>query len=346
MKRVILYLNQFFGQVGGEEKAGTKPQFFQKAIGPGLLYNSLLKEGKIVKTIICGDNYYAENMEETKETIISWLKDEKADLFIAGPAFNAGRYGMACADLCQAVQEQLDIPALTGLYEENPAVEIYKRDLHIVQVGKSAATMRKGASQMAKIADKLLSGQEIGPPEEEGLLPMGKRVNIFRDKAASKRALEMLLHKLNKEDFKTEVEVPVYDAVEAAEPIQDLSRTTIALLTTGGIVPVGNPDHMPAATAKFFKKYSIEGLDRLEEGVFESVHAGYDPVECNKNPNRVAPLDLLRKKENEGVINKLYPYMYTVTGNSTSVADAIRMGKEIALELKEEGVHGAIMTST
>jgi len=29
------------------------------------------------------------------------------------------------------------------------------------------------------------------------------------------------------------------------------------LITTGGIVPKGNPDHLPASTAKFYHKYSI-----------------------------------------------------------------------------------------
>lgn len=346
MKRVILYLNQFFGQVGGEDKAGMKPELYDKALGPGMLYNALLKEGQIVKTIICGDNFYAENIESTTDEVISWLKKEKADLFIAGPAFNAGRYGMACGDLCQAVQKELGIPALTGLYVENPAVNIYRRDLLIVEVGKSAATMRKAVTKMAEIADKLLTGKSIGSPEEEGLLPMGKRVNIFKDKPASKRALEMLLRKMKKEDYTTEIEISVYDSVNPAPAIHDLSQATIALLTSGGIVPMGNPDHMPAATAKFFKKYSIDGLDRLEEGVFESIHAGYDPVYCNQNPNRVAPLDILRKKEKEGVFKRLYPYMYSVSGNSTAVADSTRMGKEIALELREAGVQGAIMTST
>jgi glycine reductase len=109
---------------------------------------------------------------------------------------------------------------------------------------------------------------------------------------------------------------------------------------------VGNPDRLPAATAKFFKCYDISALDSLKEGEFESVHAGYDPVYANKNPNRIAPLDLMKKKAAAGEIGELYPYLITTTGNSTSVADAKRMGGEIAGILKEAGVDGAIMTST
>jgi glycine reductase len=60
----------------------------------------------------------------------------------------------------------------------------------------------------------------------------------------------------------------------------------------------------------------------------------------------VAPLDILKKLKNEGVIGDVYPYLTTTTGNSTSVADATRMGKEIAERLVEDGVDGVILTST
>jgi betaine reductase len=126
----------------------------------------------------------------------------------------------------------------------------------------------------------------------------------------------------------------------------DITKAKICLITSGGIVPMGNPDHLPAATAKFYKKYDISKLDGLEKGDFESVHAGYDPVYANNDPDRVMPLDVLRKLEKEGKIGSLNSFYYVTTGNSTSVADATRMGKEIAKELKEESVDAVILTST
>ena len=64
--KVLYYVNQFFGQVGGEDKAGMKPEFHSEKIGPALGFEQLLKgEGKIVGTIICGDNYFNENKEES-----------------------------------------------------------------------------------------------------------------------------------------------------------------------------------------------------------------------------------------------------------------------------------------
>ncbi len=47
------------------------------------------------------------------------VKKYNPDVFIAGPAFNAGRYGVACGTIATAVQEELGIPSLTGMYVEN-----------------------------------------------------------------------------------------------------------------------------------------------------------------------------------------------------------------------------------
>ncbi|NLK44016.1 MAG: glycine/betaine/sarcosine/D-proline family reductase selenoprotein B, partial [Tissierellia bacterium] len=96
--KVLYYVNQFFGQIGGEEKAGIAPVFEAKNIGPALGFNGLLgDEGEVVGTIICGDNYFNENKEEALEYIMNVIKEQNPDIVVAGPAFNAGRYGMACA---------------------------------------------------------------------------------------------------------------------------------------------------------------------------------------------------------------------------------------------------------
>ena len=36
MKKAILYINQFFGQIGGEEKAGIEPEIHEGQIGPAM----------------------------------------------------------------------------------------------------------------------------------------------------------------------------------------------------------------------------------------------------------------------------------------------------------------------
>jgi len=54
------------------------------------------------------------------------VEQYQPDLFVAGPAFFAGRYGIACATVCKAVQEKFGIPVVTGMYPRTP-VWIYAR---------------------------------------------------------------------------------------------------------------------------------------------------------------------------------------------------------------------------
>ena len=76
--RVVHYLNQFFGQVGGEDKAGLKPQVQAGPVGPGLaLQQALGDTGEVVATVICGDNYVGDNLEQARAEILELIKDTK-----------------------------------------------------------------------------------------------------------------------------------------------------------------------------------------------------------------------------------------------------------------------------
>jgi len=97
MVQVVHYLNQFFGGIGGEEKAEAGPEVHQGALGPGRAIEAALGgQGQVVATVICGDNYFAENIEKASEEVVNLVRPFRPDLVIAGPAFNAGRYGIAC----------------------------------------------------------------------------------------------------------------------------------------------------------------------------------------------------------------------------------------------------------
>ena len=112
MIKVVHYINQFFAQIGGEEMAHVKPEVRKGIVGPGAAFNAAFKgEAEIVATVICGDTYYNENLESAKKEILDMIKQYNPDVFIAGPAFNAGRYGVACGDIATAVQNELNIPA-------------------------------------------------------------------------------------------------------------------------------------------------------------------------------------------------------------------------------------------
>lgn len=345
--RVVHYLNQFFGQIGGEDKANVPPEDREGPVGPGMAFRGALgDEVEIVGTIICGDSYYNENEEEAKKDILERVKKYEPDLFIAGPAFNAGRYGIACGSVCQAVKEELEIPVITGMYVENPGAEVFKKDIYIVETADSAAGMRKAVPNMAKLALKLVKGEEIGLPEEEGYFPRGIRKNVFTDKRGAERAADMLLKKLKGKPFETEYSMPNFDRVEPAAAVKDLSKATIALVTSGGIVPKGNPDRIEASSASKYGKYDISDVEALTSDDYQTAHGGYDPTYANTQPDRVLPVDVLRQLEKEGTIGKLHDYFYTTVGNGTAVANAKKFAEEIAKELIADGVSAVILTST
>ena len=344
--KVLYYVNQFFGQIGGEEKAGMEPIFKEEAIGPALGFNGLLGDkGEVVGTMICGDNYFNENKEESLEYIMKVIKEQNPDIVVAGPAFNAGRYGMACAGVANAVIDELGIPVVTGMYHENPGLDVCKTKALVASTSDSAGGMRKALPVMANLVMKLMAGEEIGSPEEEGYIAQGKRLTVFSDKRGSKRAVDMLIARLNDEEFETELPMPVFDKVDIAPAIKDLSKATIALVTSGGMVPIGNPDRIQSASAQKWGKYDVSNRDALT-GEYCTIHGGFDPVYANEIPDRVAPLDMLKEYEKEGVIGKVFEYFYTTTGTGTSVGNSIIFGTEIGKELKEAGVDGVILTST
>jgi betaine reductase len=345
--RVVHYINQFFGQIGGEDKADVKPELREGAVGPGSAINQAMGEaGEIVATIICGDSYFNENLEQASKEVIEMIKGFNPDVVIAGPAFNAGRYGVACGAVAKAVSEQLKISVVSGMYPENPGVDMYKKYAYIVETANSAAGMRKAVAPIAALTLKLGQGAKIGSPSEEGYIPRGVRVNFFTEERGAKRAVDMLVKKIKGEAFETEYPMPVFDRVQPGAPIADLAHAKIAVVTSGGIVPKGNPDRIESSSASKYGKYSFAGVTDLTAEISETAHGGYDPVYANEDADRVLPIDVLREMEKEGKIGKLHEYWYATVGNGTSVANAKKYARSIAADLLNAGVDGVILTST
>ena len=346
--RVVHYINQFFANIGGEEKADYPAELrVGEKIGPGLaLTQQFGEEAEIVATIVCGDSYFNENLEKAKAEILEMVKGQNADLFIAGPAFNAGRYGVACGTVCDMVQEELGIPAVTGMYVENPGADMFKNKVYTVPTKNSAAGMRDAVKKLAPLAMKLAKGEKIGASCEDNYMPNGIRVNLFEEKRGSKRAVEMLLKKIAGKPFVTEFPMPTFDKVDPQPAIKDLSKATIALCTSGGIVPKGNPDHIESSNATRYGEYDITGVNDLTEETYETAHGGYDPVYANEDADRVLPVDVMREFEREGVIGKLHNKFYTTVGNGTAVLSSKAFAEEYAQKLIADGVDAVIMTST
>lgn len=342
--RIVHYLNQFFGGIGGEDKAGAPPLLKKGPIGPGnFLQKALGDSAEIAATVICGDNYFAENQEKACQELLDLVKQLNPDGFIAGPAFNAGRYGLACGKVCEEVSKQLKIAAVSGMYPENPGAEMHKKSVFIAKTRSSVAGMQEAVSTMAKLTIKLLRSEELQSPELEGYIPRGIRENYQSENTGAERAVHALQIKLGGGKPITELPIPKFDKVNPLPPIEDLSKTTIALVTSGGIVPKGNPDHIESSSASKFGKYSV--AEAISGQTHQTAHGGYDPTYANENPNRVLPIDVMRELEKEKVIGKLYDFYYATVGNGTSVANAKKFGQAIAKELAEKGVQAVLITS-
>jgi glycine reductase complex component B subunit gamma len=348
--RVVHYINQFYAGKGGEETADYRPDSIDGAVGPGKefdrVFQTLGSETRVVGTVVCGDGFFGENMETARAECLKRVEAFKPDILIAGPAFNAGRYGVACGDVCATVSEKLGIPVVTAMYPENPGVEIYFKKSYIIPATDSARGMRPAIESMAKLALKLAAKEAMGTAREEGYLHRGVRKNFFKPKNGAERAVDMVLARLRGQEFTTEYEMPVFKRIPPAAPVQDLREATIALVTSGGIVPFGNPDRIRVSSAETYGAYDISKLHDLLPANYESIHGGYDRQWANVDPDVVVPLDVMRDLEKEGVFKKLHPILYTTTGTGTAVSHAERFGQEIGEQLKQAGVSAAILTST
>lgn len=349
MLKAVYYINQFYAGIGGEEKADIGLEVYDEKKGPAAGIEPMWKgEMEVVKVLMCGDNFI--NTDDKFQEILPRIKEEilaaKPDVFVAGPAFNAGRYGVACAKMCDYVKKELGIPSVTGMWWENPAVGMYVKDNYIISTTETASGMRKSLPKVAALALKLAKKEEIGPARTEGYLPTGHRYNEYSDKTGARRVTDILLDKLYNRPFHTEVPLRGFEQVPPAAKIDDMSKVTVALITTGGLVPVGNPDKIKQAFAVSYGKYDMTGLDALKKGVYESIHGGYDTTDASNDPHRLVPLDAMRDLEAEGKIKSVFPYFYTTCGVGTNVETSKEMGANIAKDLKESGVQAAILTST
>lgn len=345
--RVVHYLNQFFSGLGGEEQAGLEPGVREGLVGAGrALQQALGQEGEVVGTLFCGDNYFAEHPDEATAQLLRLAATYEPQLLIAGPAFEAGRYGVACAALCTAAQEQLGIQAIAGMDQENPGADIYHQNVYIIPSGRSAAQMVPVLQRMVRLGQKLVAGEPLGRPAEEGYIPRGIVQVGFAEIPAAERVVDMLLAKLRGEPFETEVVPLKFQHAPPADPVPDLASAVIALVTDGGLVPEGNPDRMESSGARRFSALPIAGLEGLSPAEYDVYHSGCDTTYTNRDPHRLVPLDVMRELEREGRFGKLHEYVYSTAGIGADVESSTRTGQGIAASLKAAGVDGVILTST
>lgn len=345
--RVVHYLNQFFGGLGGEEKAGVPLETRAGAVGPGKLLEQLLgEETQVVLTLICGDNYAVENQDAWLAAALEKIQQSKADLFVAGPCFLAGRYGMAAGALCVAVQAKLGIAVVTGMAQENPGADLYRESLYIVDSGDSAAKMRDALEKMARLAEKLLRNQSIGLPWEEGYIPRGLIRDQFVERSAGERLVDMVMAKVKGAPFESEMLPTAFAPVPMPAAVKNMKSAKVMLITDGGLVPKGNPDKIQGSAATRWGAYSIKNCDDLKAENYEISHGGYDPQFVRQDPDRLVPLDVMRELQKEGVIGELCDEFVSTSGLANPLSNTRRMGREMATKAKQLGIDAIILTST
>lgn len=342
---ILYYINQFFGQIGGEEKADYPFEVREEVLGPSIAMSRLLDKGnKISATIICGDNYAVKNEELLTKKITDIIKNKQINLVVAGPAFNAGRYGMACGMVCK-IAFFLGVPAVSGMFEENPGREVYGKYGYIFPTSNNASGMRKAMPKMANFVNKLCRGEDVFDSETCGYFTRGIRHYYTTEKTGAVRSVDMMLKKVKGEAFETELKMPEFHMAPISPAIKDLSKAKIALVTTCGVVPEGNPDHIEAHAATVWGEYKIEDYGGIEMKDTFVAHGGYTPVYATNNGNRAIPVDAAVELEKEGYIGKLYEKFMVTVGNCMPVDRAEKIGEGIAQELKEAGVDGVLLTS-
>ena len=345
--RVVHYLNQFFGGIGGEEQAYEPVRVQRQPVGPGRALQAALGDrATIVGTLIAGDNYFTEELESAKPSVATFLEELRPDAVIAGPAFDAGRYGLACAEVCRIANAR-NIPAVTGMHPDNAGILTYRSEVLAVSTGTDSTQMVSILRRMAALALKRVRGAELGPAIEEGYVPTGRRQEVMHEKYGYERAADMLLARMAGHAYQSEMCLTGYDDITPAPPLRDLKDAVIGLVSSGGLVPRGNRDRLVGSKAEQFFRYDIEKVGSLSVEEWESVHGGFGTLILNtRDPNYAMPLSTVRYLEDAGHIGQVYPQFFSTTGNATAVSAARRMGGEIAAELTANRVDGVLLVAT
>jgi glycine reductase len=231
------------------------------------------------------------------------------------------------------------------MHADNPGADLHHSQVYMARTRESAAGMSEALKVMARLAMKLYDRASLGTPQEDGYIPTGRRVHFVAEQTAAQRALDTLVKKMSGQPYATEWPMPSYSQVKPAPPLRDLAHARLALVTTGGVVPRGNPDRLEAAYASKWLKYPIGSLDDLEPSAWQSIHGGFDTTNVNRDPDRMAPLDALRELEREGAFQDLADELYTTTGNTAAIPTVRRFAQEMLKELRANEVQGVILTS-
>lgn len=354
-KRVVLYLNQFFGQLGGEAAASVGFTVKEELVGPGMAFKKFLgDDAEIVATIICGDDFFSGEPEVHAGEFVELAKGYKPDVVFAGPAFAAGRYSVACGAICKKVQEDLGIPAISAMDESAPGTDMYRKDIYITKTSNNSRDMVKNINDMVNLsnyllADKsdeytpLLSLDHIPDPVEYNYFHRDVLRNAFCEESQAARAVAKLVAKIKGEPFVTEVVPEVLEIIEPPKPIKDMSKATIGFASDGGLVPKGNPDRMATRSNLIWNSYDMDEMFKD----YEVIHAGYFNDYVLQSADRLLPRDVVLDMVAEGKVGALDNNYYAMPACTTVSKRCAEVGEAMAADIVKNGnIDAVILTST
>src|SRR2546422_8463159 len=96
--RVVHYVNQFFGGIGGEDQAHVGVTAKAGPVGPGRALETALGDGaRVEATLIGGGNFVSERGGEGTRAVTAELGRVKPHVLVAGPAVGSGGLRLAGA---------------------------------------------------------------------------------------------------------------------------------------------------------------------------------------------------------------------------------------------------------
>jgi glycine reductase len=149
------------------------------------------------------------------------------------------------------------------MYQENPGIGLFHKDVYIISTGNSVLTMNDAITKMVNLAVKLATKQTIGKPLEEGYIPRGFIINEISGRTGAERVVGMLLDKLAGKPIFSEVTQPKFDRTELAAPLDDLELRYRRAGDGWRPGSQGNPDRRVGGATKY-GKYSLKGIDILK----------------------------------------------------------------------------------
>ena len=351
VRRIMYYVNQFFGGIGGEDKADVPITFREEAVGPARRFQELCQGSlEVAVTAYCGDNYFAEHESDVLASILEVARKYHVGMLVAGPAFGAGRYGFACVEICHFLNISLNIPCISGMSVESPGVELSKqykdKGVFLIPTSEAVSGMGEALSKMARLASRVVKGETIGAAPEEGYIPRGFRLDAVVDKCGAERAVDILLDKLAGRAFATEIPIETLEGIPVAPPIANLKDARLALVSTAGVVACGNPDGFKTYGNTQWRKYSFDKMNSMKDASWDVYHGGYNTVFMHENPNYGVPLDGCREIEKEKTFGKLHPFFYSTPGNMALISAMQAISREILRDMKAEGIDGVLLVST